>query len=157
MFISISSQRQKTFQKNVYHLVFPSVNHLSSLHLFNLVQSLCPNPIALKKCARWRTIVNRRKHTYPMANRIFQNDNKYKLSWPMGRSNLDSDHLYRSGSLHAMLFDLKKKEKKKMTSHRHPPENRVHVQCLVCLRHTKYRLNECPFPLHHKQTPFFTL
>lgn len=40
-------------------------------------------------------------------NRIFQNDSKHKLSLPIGRSNLHSDHLYGSVWLYTLLFDKK--------------------------------------------------
>lgn len=40
-------------------------------------------------------------------NRIFQNDSKHKLSLPIGRSNLHSDHLYGSVWLYTLLFNKK--------------------------------------------------
>lgn len=54
--------------------------------------------------------VNRRKKV-PLStgkqNRIFPNDSKHKLTLPIGRSNLPSDHLYGAVWLYTLLFDKK--------------------------------------------------
>ena len=54
--------------------------------------------------------VNRRKKVHlptGKQNGIFQNDSKHKLSLPIGRSNLHSDHLYGAVWLYTLLFDKK--------------------------------------------------